>query len=115
MQRETSRSATAVVDATGSATLRIAGPIVAGSRWELRTLVLSSQRVGDGTYPTATVYRSIEAPPYAIGTSRAADQVTFNASGDWLLAGDSLIVVIEQAAPGTIAQCALSAIESGWE
>lgn len=74
-------------------------------------MVVTSERVGDGTYPTATVYRSIVSPSLAIGTSRAADRVTFDASGDWLLPGDSLIVVVEGAAAASTAAASLAAVE----
>lgn len=90
--------------------MSLPGPIRHGYRWELKTLTVTSDRVGDGSYPTASVYRSIVSPSYLIGTSRAADRVTFAADGDWLLAGDSLLVLIEGAAPGTVAYVSLAAM-----
>lgn len=108
--REVTTSARGTTDAAGSVTLSMAGPIRVSDRWELRTLTVTSERVGDGTYPTASVYRSIVSPAYLIGTSRAADRVTFAAEGDWLLPGDSLLVVIEGAAPSTVATASLSAM-----
>lgn len=111
MRREVTTSARGTTSAAGSLTLSLSGPIRPGDRWELRTLTVTSERVGDGTYPTASVYRSIVSPAYLIGTSRAADRVTFDAEGDWLLAGDSLLIVIEGAAASTAAAAALSAIE----
>lgn len=110
--REVGTSATGTTTASGTVTLSIPGPHRIGTRWDLRTLVVQSERVGDGTYPTATVYRSIATPSAAIGTSRAADRVTFDASGDWLLPGDSLLVVIEGAAASSTATATLAAIEA---
>lgn len=111
MRREVTASTRGTTDGTGALTLSIPGPIRVTDRWELRTLTVTSERVGDGSYPTAEVYRSIVSPSYLIGTSRAADRVTFAAEGDWLLAGDSLLILIENTAPGTVATAALSAIE----
>lgn len=109
--REASTSARGTTDASGAVTLSLPGPHRMGTKWQLRTLTLTSSRAGDGTYPTASIYRSIVSPSYLIGTSRAADRVTFDASGDWLLPGDALLVRIEGTAPATAATAALAAIE----
>lgn len=109
--REVTTSARGTTDAAGAVTLSLPGPIRPLDRWDLRTLTVTSELPGDGTFPTAEVYRSIVSPAYLIGTSRAADRVTFDASGDWLLAADSLLVVIEGAAPASSATATLSAIE----
>jgi hypothetical protein len=108
---EVAQSGEAVSDAAGVATVIVRGPHRTGTRWALRTVVVVSQRVGDGTYPVATVYRGVVDQHSALGTSRAADRVTFNAAGDWLLAGDQLIIVITNTAPATRAVVSLTAVE----
>jgi len=111
MARTLAASGRATVGADGTAVVRIAGPHRPLTRWNLATVVVQSERVGDGTYPTCTVYRSVATPAYAIGTSRAADRVTFDASGDWLLAGDTLLVEVEGAAVGAVVVVSMSAVE----
>lgn len=111
-RREVTTSTRATTAADGSVTLALAGPHRVGTRWNLRTLVVTSDTVGDGTFPTAKVYRSVVSTSAIIGTSRAANAVTFDASGDWLLPGDQLLIVIENAAPTSTASATLSAVET---
>ena len=111
MARDVNETGRATVDASGTATVIVRGPHRTLTRWQLVTVTIQSTRVGDGTYPTAKVYRSLVADAAVIGTSRAADAVTFDASGDWLLPGDQLVVVVEGASPGTLATVNLFARE----
>lgn len=99
-------------DAGGRATLIIRGPWRTATRWNLVNLFVASERVGDGTYPTADVYKNSELESNRLGTSRTADATTFDARGDWLLPGDQLVVVFSNTAPGTLCVANLRAIES---
>lgn len=111
MPREVITGGNATADGAGSALIVVAGPHRTATRWQLTSAVLTSTPVGDGTFPTARVYRSAINPANLMGTSRAADAVTFDASGDWLLPGDQLLVEIEQTSPGSVANFTLYGIE----
>lgn len=105
-------SARGTTDGTGAATLRINGPHRIGSRWELSTVVVRCERDGN-TYPLASIYRSAVVPAQLMGESRSADRVTFDATGDVLLPGDVLVLVVTGAAPSTSVQVNLYGDEIG--
>ena len=109
--RDVSVSARGTTDAAGSVTLSLPGPHRPLSRWNLTSLVVTSDATGSAL-PTAKVYRSIIARSSLLGTSRSADAVTFETDGDYLQPADSLFIVIEGAEPGTVAVANLYAIES---
>lgn len=98
--RDVHETSTATVAGDGSATVRIPGPHRTGSRWELRTVVVSCPRATVGGYPTAAVYRGAAVPSLLLGESRTADKVTFDATTDVLFPGDELLTVIENSEPG---------------
>jgi hypothetical protein len=109
--RDVHETGTATVAAAGTATVTIEGPHRTSTRWNLRTVVVASTRAGTGGYPTAAVYRGAAVPSLLLGESRTADKVTFDASTDVMLPGDSLIVVIGNAEPGSLVVVNLYATE----
>lgn len=111
MPRDVSGTATGTTDAAGTVMLTIPGPHRTGTRWSISSLTIESTRATTGGYPSASVYRSIVARSALIGTARTADTVTFDGQGDWLLPGDQLIAVIENAEPSTRATVNLYASE----
>lgn len=98
--RDVSESATGTTGLDGSALLVIRGPHRNLSRWSLQSLVVTSTRPTAGGYPIARVYRSTVSDATLLGISRAADKVTFDALGGWLLQGDQLLVIVDGAEPG---------------
>lgn len=111
MARDVGETATATTDGAGRAVLVIRGPHRTGTSWRLTSLVITSTRVGDGSYPTADLYRSLIADSQLIGSSRAADRVTFSGDNDWLKPGDQMLIVVQGAAPGTQATANLYGTE----
>jgi hypothetical protein len=109
--RDVHETSTATVAGDGSATVNIAGPHRTGTRWELRTVVVASTRASTGGYPTAAVYRGAAVPSLLLGESRTADKVTFDATTDVLFPGDTLLVVLADAEPGSTAVVNLYARE----
>lgn len=108
--RDVAESARGTVDAFGRALLTIRGPHRNGSRWALTSVVLRSTGTSDGR-PTAAVYRGTIASDTLLGESRAADSVTFDARGDWLHQSDQLLIVVENASPGSTVTANLFASE----
>lgn len=112
MAREVLTGRSATVDGSGVALIIVPGPHRTATRWQLTSATLTSVALGDGTFPTARVYRSAVDPAFLMGTSRAADQVTFDATGDWLLPGDQVVVRVENCQPGSLAVFNLYALET---
>jgi len=96
-------TASATVTAGGAVTLFLSGPR-AWQMIDIGTVVVSSTRPANNTFPSCSVFRGAQTAQNLLGESRAADKVTFSGSvGDVLLPGDQLIVVVTNALPGTIA------------
>lgn len=109
--RDVAESGRGTVGVDGSAIVALRGPHRNLSRWSLSSVVVTSTPPTGGGYPTARVYRSTVSDATLLGLSRAADRVTFDATGDWLHQGDQLIVIVENAEPATAVTVNLYATE----